>query len=245
MSRASVLEPSVVVQTAMGIEFEALRSGLDRVDGTLDVAGRAAVSGVMGDISLVLVKGGWGKVMAAASCQAALDRFHPFLVVDCGTAGGLTDDLQVGDLFVAESVLDAAMQTTWAATLVASDGLRELLQSCGRSFPCHRGALLNLEQTVDSRVERDRWRRLGFDAVAWEPFGLLKTAETNGVSALSLRVVSDMADEDVVETFQSHRTRFLERLAHALRSLLMCWTRWRDVSGRSLSWSHPSREAHS
>lgn len=240
---AQTAEPgSVVLQAAMGTEFRALCGILEPPVRELEMSGRLVRSGHLGGLPVIVVKGGWGKVMAASSCQAALDLFQPDLVVDCGTAGALREDLRVGDVFVARSVRDGAMQTEWAARLDAPSGLDSLLALCRPAVRWHDGTVLTLEQTVNSRPVRESWAERGFDVVSWEPFGLIKTAAVNSVSALSLRVVSDLADENVVETFHAHRSMFLERLGQAAMELLEGWVQWDGARRDAIVWQHPARE---
>ncbi len=231
----------VVLQTAMSSEFEAAARVFAGSGTQGKMAGRPMVQGRFDNLDVTVLRGGWGKVMAAASCQLAVDVLHPDLIVDCGTTGALRDGLKVGDIFVADTVIDGAMQTKWAAELVAGEGFFDLFGALPDAW--HRGASLTVEETVDSADKRRFWAEQGLGAVAWEPFGLIKTAQVNAVSAMSLRVVSDLADEQVVETFEKHREIFLHRLTEALGRLLSSWWAWwSSREGRAtIFWSHPER----
>jgi len=54
-----------------------------------------------GKDALVAVTG-VGKIMAAAGCQAVVDRFKPEMIFYTGAAGGISDDIVPGDLVVAK-----------------------------------------------------------------------------------------------------------------------------------------------
>ena len=48
------------------------------------------------DNGVLYIHGGWGKVAAAASAQYAIDRWHPRVLVNLGTAGALRDEAAQG-----------------------------------------------------------------------------------------------------------------------------------------------------
>ncbi len=54
-----------------------------------------------GHEALVAVTG-VGKIMAAAGCQAVVDRFKPEMILYTGAAGGIGDEISPGDLVVAK-----------------------------------------------------------------------------------------------------------------------------------------------
>ena len=49
--------------------------------------------------------GGWGKIAAAGSAQYAIDRWHPSLVVNLGTCGGLGDAAREGDVILVDQAI--------------------------------------------------------------------------------------------------------------------------------------------
>lgn len=55
----------------------------------------------LGAEEVVFFHGGYGKVAAAGSTQYAIDRWHPALLVNLGTAGGFGDGVAVGDVVLA------------------------------------------------------------------------------------------------------------------------------------------------
>lgn len=55
----------------------------------------------LGGVEVVLFHGGYGKVSAAGSTQYAIDRWHPSLLVNLGTAGGFGEGIAVGDVVLA------------------------------------------------------------------------------------------------------------------------------------------------
>src|SRR5690606_14947732 len=53
---------------------------------------------------VVVLKSGIGKVNAALATAIAIERFQPDLLINTGSAGGLDQDLSVGDIVVSTEV---------------------------------------------------------------------------------------------------------------------------------------------
>ena len=62
-------------------------------------------TGRLGAREVVLVRCGIGKVSAARCTQVLIDRFAPGAVINTGIAGGLANGLAVGDIVVADGLV--------------------------------------------------------------------------------------------------------------------------------------------
>jgi adenosylhomocysteine nucleosidase len=51
---------------------------------------------------VLAMRGGWGKISAAASTQWAIDTFHPNLIINLGTCGGLGSRIQHHEIILVE-----------------------------------------------------------------------------------------------------------------------------------------------
>jgi nucleoside phosphorylase len=93
------------VLCALPEELALLRVALE---GTIDeaVAGISASSGMLDGLPIVLAEAGVGKVNAATSATLLADRFGCSALVLSGVAGGLSDALDIGDLVIADRVVD-------------------------------------------------------------------------------------------------------------------------------------------
>ena len=54
---------------------------------------------------VVLVKCGVGKVNAARTTQILIDNYKPEYIINVGTAGGLKDDIEIGDVVIADKLV--------------------------------------------------------------------------------------------------------------------------------------------
>lgn len=69
------------------------------------VAGRNFIEGSLYGKQAVLVKSRIGKVASALTATAMIERFHPDCIIFCGTAGGVDKRLKVGDIVIADRLV--------------------------------------------------------------------------------------------------------------------------------------------
>lgn len=94
----------VAILSAMDQEISLIESRIS--DPTEhDVLGQRFVSGRLHDVSVVTATSGYGKVGAAATAMAAILRFNASRVVFGGVAGGIEPDVEIGDIVVADSLI--------------------------------------------------------------------------------------------------------------------------------------------
>ena len=53
----------------------------------------------------VMFCGGWGKVSAAASTQYVINKWHPRLLINIGTCGGIDGRISVGETILADETI--------------------------------------------------------------------------------------------------------------------------------------------
>ncbi len=149
-------------------------------------AGRRLPAGV------VAASTGDGPRNAARAAAELCARHKPALVVGAGVAGGLTPDLSIGDLVVAERVLDAAGQTPPPDAALTD---RAAVRPGAR-----RGALLSVDHPVVAAAEKAALAaRVGSStaAVDMESAAWARAAAAAGIPFVILRAVSDAADEEL------------------------------------------------
>ena len=92
------------VSGAMDSELAALIAALTQ-PAQETVQGLVFRTGRLGAREVVLVRCGIGKVSAARCTQVLIDRFAPGAVINTGIAGGLASGLAVGDIVVADGLV--------------------------------------------------------------------------------------------------------------------------------------------
>ena len=200
--------------------------------------GLDARRGVLDGIDAVVAESGVGKVQAAATAALLADRVHPRALVFSGVAGGLSDRLGIGDIVVADTVIDIDYGrltpdghiTYQPGTLPIPEvepdpgfrmerGLRERIEFRleGRRPRAVLGTVLTTDGYLAEPTRRDalaeRWDGL---AVEMEGAALCGVAERFGIPWLVVRALSDRAGEDSLDDFNA----FLDSAAAASAALV-------------------------
>src|SRR5690606_7766011 len=96
----------VGIVAALNLEIDALLARCDRgkkyTGGDFTFRG-----GFLKDIRIAFVESGTGRQRAQRATQALIDAHHPEWMFSIGFAGGLTDDLKIGDIVVANRIVPA------------------------------------------------------------------------------------------------------------------------------------------
>ena len=88
---------------AMEEEVKGLLSKMENVT-TINKCGTTLYHGNLLSLDVVLLQCGIGKVAAAVGTTILIDQFSPDYVINTGSAGGLSYDLNVGDVIISQEV---------------------------------------------------------------------------------------------------------------------------------------------
>ena len=196
-------------------------------------------AGAVGNVDIMAVETGPAKARAAASTVAAISSFQPDLAADTGTCGALDGDLIVNTLVLGMSCLeydisgyglphriipemklpsifelfakrDSQKHVRTLTELGKDNGLhvRTGVQACGEFF------------IQSSQVRESLQAVSGAVACSWETAGVFVGALRARVPPLSIRIVSDLGDEDALRDFRRNARRCSQRLYRFLRNAL-------------------------
>ena len=140
---------------------------------------------------------GVGKVNAAIYTCVAIGIHNPDIIVNYGTAGGLTD---VSGLIEIKAVLQRDMDATPLAERGLTPGEKigvEICDTTGTEYVCATG---------DSFVtEKDPWlTNLGVDVVDMEAYAIAKVADYAGIPFRCWKYISDNADESAADVWEEN-----------------------------------------
>lgn len=186
---------ATVYLAAMRFEATALLRLLDRKRRIRDPEGSPAVTGSVDGRPAVIALSGIGEQAArkaAEACVRLAEHGRCRRVVWIGIAGGLSPDLQVGDLIVARTVLAPDRPG------VELDGA---LVSAAEARGCRTGVLITAPRVIAGAEARAAfWRRAGSPspaAVDMESWPAARALHAAGVPFAVLRAVSDTAAQEV------------------------------------------------
>jgi adenosylhomocysteine nucleosidase len=146
-----------------------------------------ARSARLGRHELVLVANGAGAGRAGAAVDAALEHFAAEAVVSTGFCGALVPELHIADVVVGAAVLAGTRRF-------------EALQP-QTSLPHHTGVVCSIDHVAGSAAEKRQLRATGASAVEMEAGGVADRAAAHKVPFYCIRVVTDLAAEDMANDF--------------------------------------------
>ena len=203
MAILAVIPTTRELEALVSAMAERGQRGTERLVGrmpTIDYGGR-----------MVLARGGLGKAQLAAATQHLIDHLDGLALVVCaGTAGGLADDLEVGDVVVGEATVEHDFR--WGvperelprfeghADSIASLDTASLSQ--GSSFRVILGLIASGDEAVIDSARAEQIRAAtGAAAVAFEGAGGARACQLSDVPFLEVRGISDKADEAAPQDF--------------------------------------------
>jgi adenosylhomocysteine nucleosidase len=224
----------------VGAMHEELRALLDAMPDERPVirAGREFWVGHLDGHEVVVVLSRIGKVAAATTATLLLSEFEVSSIIFTGTAGGLAPGVKVGDVVVADALLQHDMDASplfprhevplygrdrFAADAAMSDTLAQaaaaMLADIGMpGARVHRGLIVSGDRFVSGRAENDALCTRLPDALAVEMEGaaLAQVCHDFGVPFAVVRTVSDRADDDAHVDFNRFVAEVASRYTLAL-----------------------------
>ena len=220
------------------LEFTCCRTVLSLRDAQRVLSCRTA-SGSVVNTDILAIESGPAKARAASATVAGILDFQPDLVMDTGTCGALDGDLIVNSIILGLSCLEydisgsgmpqriipemklpsafdllprkEGQKLVRAMTELGKDGgahVRSGVQACGEFF-------------IQSAQVRESLHAVsGAVACNWETAGVFVAALRARVPPLSLRVVTDLGDEDSLKDFRRNARRSAQELYGFLRSVI-------------------------
>jgi adenosylhomocysteine nucleosidase len=239
----------VLILSAVAAEIASLRDSLvDAVAAEVD--GERFERGFIEGRPVVLGTVGVGKVNAAMAATRAIDHFVPDLVIFTGVAGAVDPSLEIGDVVVAEWVVqhDAGVvdgdgfhvyQAGHVPFFNPTDRLgyrpspdllarvrpvvasTDLAPVLGRVPRLLIGAVATGDRFIQSDEERRRLHEsLGVHVVEMEGAAVAQIAEHLGVDHIVVRAVSDLAGADSPIDFERFLAEVSANSACVVRRLL-------------------------
>ena len=201
---------------AMEEEVNLLRNELtERVD--TEIANYHFYEGYLGNMQVVILKSGIGKVNAAIGTTLLIDKFKPDVVINTGSAGGFKKGMKVGDVVVSTEVRHHDVDVTafgyeygqvpgMPPAYEADAKLVSVCKDVIENLPdvnVHQGLIVTGDSFInDSKRVADILGHFdGVAAVEMEAAPIAQTCYQFGVPFVVTRSISDSADEEANLSF--------------------------------------------
>ena len=225
----------IVIIISANSEWQAVLECLDPVSRLRNPYTEHFFSEVNGN-SVIFIHGGWGKVSAAATAQYCIDTWHPSVLINLGTCGGLAGEIQKGETIL---VNETVFYDIYERMADPAEAIRFYTSPIDLSFisppypqPVHVGRLASADQDIDPRlvpVLRDQFHVAAAD---WESGAIAWVAQHNGIPCLILRTVSDVVSESGGEIYADDAEQFTQRSRQIMQELLDNLPEWiRKIKG--------------
>jgi nucleoside phosphorylase len=253
------IQPSVLVLTALPLEYAAVRAHVEERrelvhrDGTRVEKGR--LPGASWHVALAEL--GMGAERAAALTTQLINWLRPEAVFFVGVAGSLKDDVEIGDVVVGTKVYEIhGGKPTPEGFLVrpnalpGSHALEQAARSAVRDMPDVRAHFLPIATgdvvLADARSEIALFIRRNYNdagAIEMEGSGALLAAHLNGqLNALVIRGISDRADAEKHKADASGTQQRAAEQAAAVTMAVLHKHRPREGSSDSEERPHRDRD---
>lgn len=213
---------------AMEVEVEEIIEKMEQRT-TETVFGQTFHCGTLHGVPCVTVQCGCGKVNAALCAQALICHYSPKVVINIGVAGGVGEQIQLGDIVLADGAVQHDMDTTAVGDepgfisginlvrIPTSKRLNEVLKqaakACSYEGTVHTGPIATGDQFISNgETLHGIADRFGAFACEMETASIAQVCYVNQVEYTALRCISDHADNNAgvdfpkFAAYAAHRT---------------------------------------
>ena len=185
------------------------------------------------ELNITLARGGTGKAQFALQTQHLIDSSTDWdLVVCAGGAGGLVNDLDIGDVIVATTTVEHDYNNKFnQRPLPRFDGAQAAIidlrtaSLSANSFKVHFGPVASGDEDVIEAGRRSTLHQLtGALVVSWEGAGSARACSFSNVPFVEIRGVTDRADQDAPSDFYTN----LEVAMNNIATLITSWIRQKN-----------------
>ena len=169
---------------------------------------------------IILAQSGIGKVNAALNTQYIIDTYKPNIIINTGVAGGISDELDIGDVVIGTYLVQHDFDVTvlgyakgYMCTGVEKDKptkyycdkeLVEKFQSCLEQNmskqKIHLGIIASGDKFISGKeIKKEINEYFGAIAVEMEGCAIAQVATRNKIPFVVTRAISDLADGKTVQ----------------------------------------------
>ena len=219
---------------AMDIEVQALKEMMDNPQ-VEKISSVEFYGGKIMNIDTVVAVAGVGKANAAVCAQTMILKYAPDYIINTGVAGGLSPELEIGDIAVADKVCEHDMDTSPVGDeLGFITGINKVYMECDKDIvklmydaanavddiKAISGTVASGDQFIASDAQRN-FIKENFNAIAAEMEGasIGHVCTMNGVKFGVLRAISDGANSDSVVDFPTFTKMAVKNTVEIIKNM--------------------------
>lgn len=221
----------VCILISAGAEWRALLPHFSKAERHSTPYGEC-FSNTINDQSVIFLHGGWGKVAAAGSAQYAIDRWRPQCILNLGTCGGFSGQIERNAVILAERTIiyDILEQMGDNDQAIAHYTIDHDLDWLPENLP--QAVTIGTLVSADRDILPEDIPRLikQFDAVVadWESGAIAWVARQNNLPCLILRGVTDLVNAHQGEAYGNYAL-FEEQCKGIMADFAEYLTDWLDI----------------
>lgn len=172
---------------------------------------------------VLFLHAGWGKVSSGAAAQYAIDRWHPRLLVNLGTCGGLAGEVERGQVILVSETLLYDIHERMGDSQEAIDHYTTRLDPDFWPKDQRQGLrvarLISADRDIDPAEIPELRKRYRAVAADWESAAIAFVAARNKTPLVILRGVSDLVTLEGGEAY-GNLAQFEAGTQRVMRDLL-------------------------
>ena len=175
------------------------------------------ITGKINEKDIVLVKCGVGKVNAARATQILIDNFDLEYVINVGTAGSLNEEIEIGDIVIAEKLVQHDFDVTAAGRekgYITDTGkyfysdkslIEKAIQEIDEDFSQFIGIIATGDIFVqDIRVKDGIVEECNADCVEMEGAAIAQVCTLDKIPFVVIRAISDKPNGNNAVDFETY-----------------------------------------
>ncbi len=189
------MELRIAIIGAIKDEIAGIKNQMQITD-TLRLPTGNAFVGEWQGVPIVLVRSGMGRDRARRALVEVAERYDLKEIISIGYAGALDPSLEVGDLVVADKIIE--MDSSRSDEDMKSYSLnKEIFNTTGE---IHRKILLTVDRVAATPQEKKKLReKYSAVAVDMETSALAEEAQARNIPFISVRAITDTADQELID----------------------------------------------
>lgn len=231
---------NICIIGAMDSEIQKLKSLIENIE-EIKQGELTFYKGKIFDRNVVLVKSGVGKVCGAVCTQILADKFNPAFIINTGIAGGLSIDLNIGDIIIAEKLVQHDFDATaigYAKGYICNNtnskeptyfytdknlvkNLEIAITNDLQNIIYHKGVVASGDVFIGTKEKKKELNNM-FNAIAAEMEGaaIAHACTLNQIPFIIIRVISDLADEHTAKEHVFKEQEAADKAASAIEAFL-------------------------